>query len=60
MTSPSPQPAVGDIRFNGTAVEYFDGAQWVLHEELPDDQSPPDLRGHGEEGTGPDDLPFPG
>ncbi|MFI1186287.1 hypothetical protein [Streptomyces californicus] len=44
MGSP-PQPEEGDIRFNGNDVELFDGTAWVRHEELPDDQTPPEMRG---------------
>ena len=63
MTTPPPPrpPETGDIRFNGTTVEYFDGVRWVEHEELPDDQLPPDIRGYDDEDdTGSGDLLPPG
>ncbi|MGW4303262.1 hypothetical protein ACWEHT_26325 [Streptomyces sp. NPDC004646] len=61
MTTQPPPPEAGDVRFTATTVEYFDGSDWVEHEELPDDQLPPQLRGHtdDEDDEGPDDLPFP-
>ncbi|QYX80538.1 hypothetical protein [Streptomyces akebiae] len=57
MGSPPQQPEEGDIRFYGPNVEYFNGTAWVRHEELPDDQAPPDLRGDDEDFPGPDDHP---